>query len=426
MVNKSVSERIVNLKSLISNLQNDSDIIRKLLDELDGIQTEISNSTVKNINVEEALKESEKKLSLIAQNINDIIWICDVQGKFTYFSPSANKWLGYTQDEIDMLNIADILMPEYKEKARQQFIKRLEDENNGIKTTDTEFIVPIVTKDGRIVPSEIKASPLRDSSNKYIGLVGVTRDATLRVQAEKNLLESEKQLKETIAAKDKFLSIIAHDLKSPFSALVGLTEVLKDRHDTMNFESRNEIIKSIYNSSLRTYNLLENLLAWTAIHTGRKNIDAVKFEIEEIIAVNIELLNEEIKRKQIEIIFNKKHRTFVLADRDMINTVIRNLLSNALKYTFNQSKIEVKVSPFDNSMVKITVKDSGIGISKSNIEKLFKIDSNFSTPGLENEKGTGLGLILCKEFVEKNKGAIWVSTIPGNGSEFCFTLPSGQ
>jgi two-component system sensor histidine kinase/response regulator len=236
-------------------------------------------------------------------------------------------------------------------------------------------------------------------------------------------LESEKHLKETVAAKDKFLSIIAHDLKGPFSALVGLTELLLEKHDKMNSDSRNEIINAVYQSCVRTYGLLENLLAWSAIHTGRKRLDQVSFVIQDAININIELLSEVFKRKNIKVVFNKLLRTQVHADIDMVNTVIRNLLSNALKYTFPQGTIEIKVSDSSIDLVNISIKDTGIGISNSNIEKLFKIDLSFSTPGLENERGTGLGLILCKEFVEKNGGQIWVKSVPGVGSEFSFTLP---
>lgn len=376
-----------------------------------------------NKRVEEALKESEKKFSLIAQNINDVFWICDIYGKFSYFSPSAIKWLEYTQNEINNLSIIDILLPDVQEQTRQQLIKRYEDEKMGTKTDDLDIIIPIVTKSGKIVPSEIKASPLHDAAGNYTGLVGVTRDVTLRVATEKNLLESEKQLKETLAAKDKFLSIIAHDLKSPFSALVGLTEVLNDKQETMNAESRAEIIRSIHTSSVRTFNLLENLLAWTSIHTGRKTVEPVPFIIEDLIICNIELFNTTLERKKIDVYFDRKAKNYVFADREMVNTIIRNLLSNALKYTFSGGHIEINTKIFDKNKILVSIKDSGIGIANKNIGKLFKIDSNFSTPGLENEKGTGLGLILCKEFIEKNNGQIWVESQQGKGAEFSFTLP---
>ena len=242
--------------------------------------------------------------------------------------------------------------------------------------------------------------------------------------AENNLKESEKQLKDAVAAKDKFLSIIAHDLKSPFSALVGLTELLWEKHNKMNPDSREEIIKSIHSSTLKTYNLLENLLAWSAMHTGRKKIEPVGFILEDTIVDIIELFNEVIKRKKISLLFNNDSKTHVFADVDMINTIIRNLLSNAIKYTYSNGSISIIIEQHSAETVKITIKDSGIGISVENIEKLFKLDSNFSTPGIENEAGTGLGLILCKEFVEKNGGQIWVSSKAGSGTEFSFTVPA--
>jgi signal transduction histidine kinase len=159
------------------------------------------------------------------------------------------------------------------------------------------------------------------------------------------------------------------------------------------------------------------------MHTGRKKVEPVLFVLEELIAENIELFNTTINRKEINILFNSGRKTLVKADKEMINTVLRNIISNALKYTFNHGRIEIKINPTENNSILVTVKDSGIGISDNDVEKLFKIDSNFSTPGLENEKGTGLGLILCKEFIEKNNGQIWVTSESGQGAEFSFTLP---
>ncbi|MBN2486260.1 MAG: PAS domain S-box protein [Bacteroidales bacterium] len=377
----------------------------------------------KNKNTEEALTESENKFSYIARNINDIIWTSDIYGNFTYFSPSALKWLGYSQDEVKSLNIISILHPEVRQGYAQQLDERLKMELAGTRSDDVNVIVPLITKNGTVVPSEIKASPLYDKDGRYIGMAGITRDVTMRVQSENKLKESEKQLKDAVAAKDRFLSIIAHDLKSPFSAIIGLSDVLLEMHDKINNESRAEIIRSIHNSTSRTFKLLENLLSWSSVHTGRKVVEPVKFTLENKIKEGIELFGDLSKRKEINVVFRHKQKTEVWADIDMFDTVLRNLLSNAFKYTFSRGVIEVTALPLDATFIEVSVRDTGIGISDENLGKLFRIDSDFSTPGLENEKGTGLGLILCKEFVEKNGGKIMAESIFGKGSVFSFTLP---
>ena len=178
----------------------------------------------------------------------------------------------------------------------------------------------------------------------------------------------------------------------------------------------------IHNASKRGYNLLENLLEWSRSQTGRIKRIPSKFFVKNIINENINLLNSNAKKKNITLKSDVNDELTAFADINMLTTVIRNLVSNALKFTNSGGSVCIKATDIQE-VVQIAVTDTGIGISDENIEKLFRIDVTHSTSGTENEAGTGLGLILCKEFVEKNHGQIWVESEKGSGSSFIFTLP---
>jgi len=230
-----------------------------------------------------------------------------------------------------------------------------------------------------------------------------------------------KELKELNATKDKFFSIIAHDLKNPFNTLMGFTELLATNINSYEKTKIVEFINIIFQTSKNTYLLLENLLEWSRSQTGRLEITPAIIDISELINENIDLIYNNAFNKKLKIINNISEDANVFADPNMIHAVIRNLLSNAIKYTKPGGKIEIS-SEIQNGYIEITISDSGIGIKPENLKKLFRIDENFTTKGTSDETGTGLGLILCKEFVHKNGGEIWVKSTYGQGSDFTIKL----
>ncbi len=222
--------------------------------------------------------------------------------------------------------------------------------------------------------------------------------------------------------KDKFFSIIAHDLRTPFNAIIGFSEILTDQIRKKNYENIEEYAVIIQNSSQRTMDLLQNLLDWARLQTGIIEFKAVDFFIHDLLTDTIDLLNDTASQKKIQI-FNNIHKELsVKADKSMISTVLRNIISNAIKFSNPGGKITISSEKNENETI-FSICDNGIGISKENQLKMFRIDENFSVKGTQNEKGTGLGLILCKEFVEKHGGRIWVESEEGIGSTFYFTLP---
>jgi signal transduction histidine kinase len=235
-------------------------------------------------------------------------------------------------------------------------------------------------------------------------------------------LHSEKQLKELNAAKDKFFSIIAHDLRNPFHGLVGLTQVLVEDGDSIDPERTRKFHRLIYDSAKQGYQLVLNLLEWTRAQTGRLIISPEKIQIALLIDENHMLIKNSAESKHIKIVIRVDNNLYVLADENMLSTVIRNLLSNAVKFSYPGSEVLVTAQMAGN-MAEITITDFGIGMEKSVTENLFKIEVSQSSAGTEGEQGTGLGLILCREFVEKNKGTLTFTSEPGKGSSFTVLIP---
>ena len=234
--------------------------------------------------------------------------------------------------------------------------------------------------------------------------------------------ENEAKLKELVATKDKFFNIVAHDLKNPFTSLLGASELLYDNIDLMTPQNVKELALILNDSAKGGYAILQNLLDWSRSQTGLLKFNPENLNLRVLIDENIDNLQLQVTNKEIYLSSELKDDLQVCADKNMINTVLRNLLSNAVKYTYKKGNIVVRVTN-DVDEIIISVKDSGIGISKEKAETLFRIENSLSLPGTEKEQGTGLGLKLCKEFTEKMGGRIWVESDSGKGSEFKFTIP---
>lgn len=244
-------------------------------------------------------------------------------------------------------------------------------------------------------------------------------------EINKKLKESEKNLSELNATKDKLFSIIAHDLKNPFNALIGFSDILERNFNHLTDNEKKEYISVISESAQNLYKLLDNLLQWTRAQTGSINYIPEKFKLEPLIKQEVLNLNANAEKKRINVSVNASTAISVYADKNSIATVIRNLLSNAIKFTDIGGTIEIIASESKDfpKMAEVVVKDSGIGIDQDDLERIFMIDGSYSTKGTANETGTGLGLLLCHEFVTKNNGKIWVNSSKGSGSEFHFTIP---
>ena len=252
-------------------------------------------------------------------------------------------------------------------------------------------------------------------------------------ESQTELKKSNTLLLEINSEKDKFFSIIAHDLKSPFIGFLGLTKIMAEQIQDISIKEIYEFSKKMRDSADNLYKLLNNLLEWSRMKRGVTEFNPEMCILPYLIKQNIDIVTEFAKQKNIEIKNNIPEDFSVTADVPMLNTVIRNLISNAIKFTPRGGKIEIgatdepsegfKPSEGSESNYVIYVKDNGIGMSSDIIDKIFKIDAKVTRPGTEGESSTGLGLLLCKEFIEKHGGRIWVESEVGKGSTFYFILP---
>lgn len=230
------------------------------------------------------------------------------------------------------------------------------------------------------------------------------------------------ELKQLNATKDKFFSIIAHDLRNPFITLLGFSDLLISDFGEFTDEEKIYYITEMKKSAEVSHNLLQNLLQWSRSQTGRIEFNPLKLNLHNIVSSNVELLSPSAFKKQIKLLFDIPRDTFVNADEDMLNTIIRNLITNAVKFTDKNGTINISCVQNSNE-VEICISDTGVGMNQKVKDNLFKLEVSQTTFGTENEAGTGLGLILCKEFVEKHGCKIWVESEVGKGSKFIFTLP---
>lgn len=284
-----------------------------------------------------------------------------------------------------------------------------------------ELFYEITRNDSTIVKGILRAlvGRLRDMNVAEEQMVAQNQEILL----QKNELEKQKkELLELNATRDKFFSIIAHDLRSPISTLISLSEVLKMDMDSLTADQKKEILDSLHNLSIKYLKLLDNLLQWANMQTGKLNPEPETFSLHSAVMEVADFYKTNASTKNITIDVINPIEIKVFADRNMIRTVLRNLVSNAIKYTFNGGKISIALQE-KGAQAEARVTDNGIGMSPEKMATLFHLDQAHSTKGTANEPGTGLGLILCKEFIEKNGGNFTVFSEPGSGSTFIFTLP---
>jgi len=287
--------------------------------------------------------------------------------------------------------------------------------------------VPLKEKDkviGVIVLQDYQ-NPNSYGSDELQLLVFISEQIALAITRKKYSEEIQsyiKELNEANQTKDKFFSIIAHDLKNPFVTLLGFSEILLSEFKELQSDEVLYFINEMKNTADLSYNLLQNLLQWSRSQTGRIEFSPSVLNFFNLVKQNILLVNQSADKKGILLVNNVPPDLKINADKDMINTIIRNLITNAIKFTKQDGIISVE-SGLKNESVEISIKDTGVGMNEETIGKLFRLESTHSSMGTNNEAGTGLGLILCKEFVEKHGGKIVVDSELGKGSTFSFCIP---
>jgi PAS domain S-box-containing protein len=373
--------------------------------------------------LEKTLHDSEAKYRLLTEFTADVIWVLNLNtSRFSYISPSVFHLRGLTSEEAMKEALEDSLTPESIVFVRKAIEKNIQD---FIKHPDVprHYINEIqqYCKDGQVIWVEV-STQFRYNSLGEIEVVGVSRNNEERKKAEREIELKNDELQRLNAQKDKFFSIIAHDLKSPFNSIMGFSQRLIEQVGENNFEKTKKYAEIILNSSGRAMELLMNLMDWSRSQTGRIEFNPEYLELLDLVNEITMLFDDIAGQKTIVIKKELSANTIVFADKAMLSTVFRNLISNSIKFTMPGGEILISAVEKRNELI-ISVQDSGIGIPDDRIGKLFNIDENYSTPGTHKERGTGLGLILCKEFVDKHGGKIKVESKLGQGSHFTFTIP---
>ncbi len=365
-------------------------------------------------NNEKRLMQSEMRFRLILENMPILLNAFDDQGLVIVWNKACEKSTGYSAAEI--IGNPSAMQLLYPDERYRQMVKTVSNEKTGNYNT-----FELVAKNGS------KRTITWFDTYHHLQVPGwaswgLGMDVTDQKKTEEALKTSEKQLRELNASKDLFFSIIAHDLRSPFNSILGLSELMMDQIEEQDYTELAKYTELIYNTSRTTYDLLVNLLEWSQTQTGKIEFAPEYIELSAFVEEESNLHRQLASMKGIEINIDFRGKLLAYADRRMLSTVLRNLISNAIKFSFQGSSITI--SGFRvNKGVGLSVSDQGVGIDAENIDKLFRLEESFSTKGTQNERGTGLGLILCREFVERHGGKIWAESKAGNGSTFTFTLP---
>ncbi len=369
-----------------------------------------------NKQIKKLIDASEEKYRQLLKNSFDMIVLLDERGFQHYVSESCEKILGYHPEELKNIDVmAEMIHPDDKENTRKAFRELMQSSKiQGVQYRHKH-------KNGSWV--YLEANGTNQIKNPQIqSLVLNVRDITVRKKMEESLKESEARLGELNAMKDRFFSIIAHDLKSPFNSIIGFCELLEEEVRDENYTMVEEYATIIQNSSKRAMTLLTNLLEWSMTQSGRREYNPEYFELVALTNEVLDLFRESASQKGIQLERNTPNSLPIFADRAMISTILRNLISNGIKFTNAEGNITIAAKQLDRG-VEILVKDTGIGMRQSDMDKLFRLDVSHSTPGTNKETGTGLGLLLCKEFIDMHKGTIDVQSQVGQGSVFKLIIP---
>lgn len=363
---------------------------------------------------------------------SDPVYVLSPEGIIMEVNKGAYKYYGYEREEL-IGQTPMLLSAEGKNDnvlIQQMLIQAFQGESQKFEWWGQR-------KNGEIFPKEVMFN-----KSHYYGrdvVIAIGRDLTESKKVEEELLRYNKELKESNVSKDKFFGILAHDLKNPFQGLLGFLDLLYEDLDELSNAQIKEYLSNVRNASYQTYALLENLLEWSRIQSGKMPFTPSVFNIRDEISSVITILDSNATQKGIKLYNEADPEIMVEADRNMIHSVLQNLITNSIKFSNSKGKVIIRsrvpqtdlqaestTEPGDRKWLEVSISDNGIGIPEEILPRLFKLNGQYSQAGTANEPGTGLGLVLCHEMVEKNGGRIWAESIAGQGTTFIFTVPLGN
>jgi PAS domain S-box-containing protein len=370
--------------------------------------------------MEQALHKSDEKFQTIANFTSDWEYWLAPDGALVYVSPSCEQITGYPARAFmdDPGLMLRIIHSEDKDSL---------DCYETVRATALDEVhigqdFRIITHTGEIRWIAHRCQAVYSRDGQFLGRRGSNRDITDRKLAEQEVHFKNDQLQKALTEKDAFFSIIAHDLKSPLSGLLGITNLLVEDVEGLTIYELRRLAKEMGLSVQNLFNLLENLLEWSQMERGMTSFEPSPCSLVELVNSNLELLQTVAEQKKITLQNAVAADTLILADQPMLNTVLRNLISNAVKFVESGGRVDVSARK-DGAMVAVAVRDNGIGMDRKTLTGLFALNKNKSRRGTAGEKGTGLGLMLCKQFIEQHGGQVWAESEPGKGTTVFFTLP---
>ncbi len=372
--------------------------------------------TTKQVHAEKTLRESEERFKKVYSE--GTLPIAMLNGNFRFLSVNQvfQDTFGYKESELRKMTFRDITHPEHIDHDIEN-LQLLLQKKTDLYQTEKRYI----TKNNEIVWGKAQVSIVYDSSGKFLYFLVMINDITSYKLAEQQIIQKNLELVKLNAEKDKFFSIIAHDLRSPFNTFLGLTEIMAEDLYSLRLEEIQQIATDLKNSANNLYHLLENLLEWSMVKRGIKPFNPKEIVLNKLAADTLASKSESIRMKSIRTTMHIPANIRVTADEHMLGTIIRNLLSNAVKFTPKNGNIDIK-AVVKNGTTELTIADSGIGMDEKMKKTLFDLTGSNNRPGTEGELSTGLGLLLCKEFIEIHNGTIRVESEPEKGSSFIIEL----
>lgn len=370
----------------------------------------------------EQKEEIFSEIQRMYEHINGYFWSSNIEnGKEQfYFHENIKKITGYTIREIEQLP-GRLLYLIHKDDV-SEVIKELNIFSSAGRKFSLSLDYRIVRKDKQIRWVKESFSVQRDVRGKIISTAAVVIDISELKDAEVRMLRSENELKELNAAKDRFINILSHDLRAPFTSILGFSEILL-AEPNLPLKEKNEYLNYIYDASQSQLQFINYLLDWSRLKTGSLKIEPQRLKAQGIIYQCISALTGNAIRKNIDIQIDIADDLYIQVDERLLTQVVLNILSNAIKFSFENSIIEISASLFNETQVEFVIKDFGMGIKTEDQGKVFSIDKSFTRDGTKGEKGSGFGLALVREIIEKHSGEIWFYSEEGKGTEFHFTFP---
>lgn len=368
----------------------------------------LKSKTLELSNIIKVLQKKDRELKEIMNNLFAYVSIKDLQGRFLFVNKQIEKLLNRKENEIIGKSLYDFLQKEDADAI-------IETEKIVIQEKQLKIFNEIIYINGEPRNYISKRFPLFDEKGECYAICFIGEDVTEKIKYEEELKSMMNNLNESNKAKDKFFSIIAHDLKSPFQGLMGFINILNNDYEILDDNQKRKFLQNIKSITDNIYQLIEKLLNWSRLQIGKFEIKLDKLNLFDAINHIKNLLIGNLVRKNISFEVHIDKNLNVLSDENVLRTVLENVISNAIKFTRRDGKIIVSATN-EKDFIKLSVKDNGVGIKKNDLEMLFRIDAQVTTTGTDQEKGTGLGLLLCKEMIEKQGGKIYIESKYNEGT----------